>query len=136
MATQLFCPNCGSKNEFINGRKPNFCSGCGHNFQSLAVFGGTPAKTERKTPTLDMCLDEDEHTDVEEAGISREDVEIKGAAAGNKVTIGSLFQNPLPPEPGRHNPGHSVKKANGKKVFEAFKMEAGFGGAKREELGE
>lgn len=135
MASHLFCPNCGSKNEFINGRKPNFCSGCGHNFQSLATFGGVTPLAERKSGALDVSLDSEVETETEEAGISRADVDIRDTAPRHKLTVGSLFQNPIPPEQGRHEPGHSVKKVNGKKAFEAFKIEAGFGGARREELG-
>jgi hypothetical protein len=151
MATHLFCPECGSKNEFINGRRPNFCSACGYNFQSLAAFGGSaPAPSRpaqgRPSAALDISVEGDEEGEVE-AGFSKADVELDTGAVKTvkdprtgtvrlidtaKPTVGDFFAHPMPPEPGRYERGYKApRRPSGKKTFEQFQSEAGRGGARQ-----
>ncbi len=139
-ATHIFCPSCGSKNDFANGRKPNFCSGCGYNFNSLAAFGAEPTVTRPPRPVkqndsvLDLSSDnESEEQGTEEAGISRADLSIDVNPV-QKVKVGSFFQNPIPPEEARHAM-NAKARTSAKKAFEAYKEEAGGNGLKRQEIG-
>lgn len=144
MSAHVFCPSCGTKNEPLNGRKPNFCTSCGHNFQSLAVFGGgQPAPSRRPAVRQDTNDDldirsSDENDVLEGAEISLADVEIVKDTR-NKITVGAIAGTRKPgtiDEGDRQAITHQLgKKVNTKKAFEAFAEEAGKGGVKRVEVG-
>lgn len=158
MAAHIFCPTCGSKNDFANGRKPNFCMGCGYNFNSLAAFGGSEPAPRRPAnqsgPALDIDT-EDSHQDSrggDDAGFSKADVEIDSVPVqlvkgkdghtfrpvdANRQTVGDFFRHPIPPEEARQPLSTKVKgaSANVKKAVEAYKNEAGANGLKRQEIG-
>lgn len=164
-ATHIFCSDCGSKNDFANGRRPNFCSGCGYNFNSLAAFGGNspaPARPQPSRSGMDIEIDNSpnsgrggrndnyQQAEADDAGFSKDDVQIEGvpvkivAGGGNttrvidttRPTVGSFFAHPVPPEEARHPiNAKATKRLSGKKALETFKAEAGFGGVKRTEIG-
>lgn len=151
-ATYIFCSECGSKNDFLNGRKPNFCSSCGNNLQSLAAFGAGSSRASAKQSSSDSVMDVDisvgDEEGREDVGFSMDDVSIDnghvkvvaGNVGGNtriidtsRPTVGSLFANPIPPAEGegRHGRGFKVDKYDSKATFESFQKEAGRGGARQ-----
>jgi len=143
MSAHVFCPSCGTKNEPLNGRKPNFCVSCGHNFQSLAVFGGsTPSPARQARPSsgaVDIELGgDDDSGSYEEAGISKADLEIV-VDSRQKVTVAGILGTREPgivDENARQSIDHKLgKRVNTKKAFENFATEAGKGGVKRVEVG-
>ncbi len=160
MAAHIFCPNCGSKNDFANGRKPNFCMGCGHNFNSLAAFGGTDTTPARKPANKESEWDieaGDGNTrtgrgEDDNAGFSKADVTVDAVPIqvvkgydGNttrpvhahRSTVGDFFRNPLPPEEARQPLSTKIKggAASVKRAVDEYKNEAGANGLKRQEIG-
>jgi len=146
MSTHLFCPSCGSQNQYINGNKPNFCVGCGHNFKSLAVFGGNapqPARPSRPTSSrtssvmdLDFENEDDAEQEIhEEAGISKADIVID-APISNRMRVGDVLDTAkMGYDEARHDLSRKVARRNTKQAFATFQDEAGKGGAKRTEIG-
>ncbi len=141
MSANVFCPQCGTKNEPINGRKANFCCSCGNNLQSLAVFGGETSSSRASTrgPAMDVELADERSSGrggSVEGAFSKQDVEIIGAGTANKLQVGSILNTASAGfNDARHPMATKTKKVNGKKAFESFKAEAGHGGTKGSEIG-
>lgn len=159
MAAHIFCPSCGVKNEFSNGRRPNFCSGCGYNFSSLAAFGGdrtiVPQRQATNTgPALDIDYTNEGDSSGRRGAQSTElDIDVVGdgskvvrdpktgtfrAVDTNRAKVGDFFAHPMPPEEARHPMNVQVKAAKKqvKEAFDIYKGEAGGNGLKRVEIGQ
>lgn len=162
MASHIFCPSCGSKNEFSNGRAPNFCSGCGNNLTSLAAFGGpvTPARKPANAASapsgkdwdIDAEISGDQQGRGNDSGFSKADVEVDSVpvemvngrdgrtfrpVVAGRQTVGDFFRHPIPPEEARQPMTAKIKgaSAGAKKAFDSYKDEAGGNGLKRQEIG-
>ncbi len=143
--SQIFCPSCGTKNPFANGRKPNFCMGCGHDFQSLAVFGGEKSQaTASGGRAMDVDVNHGRSSgrgndggfgDDVEGEITKDDIEIVQDMRGKFKLSSIAGTSGQGHEDARQPLNSKAKKVNGKKLFEVFKTEAGAGGAKRLEIG-
>lgn len=145
---QIFCPTCGSKNDYANGRRPNFCFSCGYNFASLAAFGGAADTPVRKPNSGAMDIDVDTDTSSGRGtseGFTPDDVEIVGRANAkvvqgakgnatvvvdaNRQNFGDFVRWQIPPEEARHALNTKAKRANAKETLTTFAKEAGKGGA-------
>jgi hypothetical protein len=141
MSATVFCPQCGTKNDPINGKKANFCCSCGNNLQSLTAFGGgspSRASTSSRGPAMDIELGENTSSGrgSDEAGISKADVEIIGVAPTNKLQVGAILNTAQAGFSDARQPlSVKGKRVNGKKTFNEFTSEAGKGGTKGSEIG-
>lgn len=138
MATHIYCPNCGSKNNYLNGRKPNFCTNCRHDFNSLAVFGESKKTTNtrqtRVPSALDVSLEDEDEEVIGDAGISRADVDIQ-IESTKKVKVSDLIGTASSGfNDARQAMNTSTSKRDLKESFNHFKQEAGAGESKTIEI--
>lgn len=131
MAGHTFCPNCGTKNEHLNGAQANFCFSCGTNLKSLAVFGGnnTGRSQARQQSVSNQALDLDDGSNEQENEtdglITRADVQIVNSPS-NKVPVENILNTAkLGHDGARRAMDAKGKRVNGKKAFDNYKSEAG-----------
>ena len=125
---KLYCSNCGHPNPY-SGKKPNFCTNCGQNFNQ----GQVAAQTQQIEENLEDLVDFEEDSSANLSGL---DVEIEPFGQTNSVTLGEVVNNSLDsnqglqpaPKAKRGKAKRISKKAkeeNTKSVMEEFRKEAG-----------
>lgn len=116
MSNSLFCPNCGSKTEFINGNRPNFCTNCGYNFKSLGAFGARQPQTQQK---VDVEAGEQEQPIKLDSG----DVDVN-IPKFRKITGKDLADSGPNPNEIKREKSDRPERRDAKKVLEDFKSGA------------
>lgn len=112
----LFCSNCGSKNIYEGGIKPNFCTSCGHSLNSLS--GGRRNKSSAEK-FIQPAQEEHESVDVE--SLSDEDVEIHRRGSKRSFSLSDLAQMGQPIYESRRVDRGSVPQKNADEVLKKFK---------------
>src|SRR4051812_44210395 len=123
MSAIVFCPQCGTKNDPVNGKKANFCCSCGTNLQSLTAFGGGSSSSRASSsrgPVMDIDTEDDERSGrgSSEGAISKANVEIIGGAPVNNLQVGAILNTAQAGMSDARQPLNvKGKRVNGKKAY-------------------